>query len=96
MERALFSAEESQLSKRQMCSQLIHGGLREELLRVAYSSVGRLNWEIKTSRRAAHHNIRDKKPATLNQDNWKLCMSWINIIIIIIIVVVIIIIIINV
>ena len=70
MESALFSAVESQLRKRQMCSQLIHGSFREKLLRVAYSSVWRLNREIKTSRRASHHNIRDKKPATLNQEKW--------------------------
>ena len=65
----LFTAVESQLSERQVCSEFIHGTLRQKRLVVmviADSAVWRLHWHL-WWRRIVNHNVGDKKPASWNQ-----------------------------
>ena len=43
----LFTAVESQLGERQVCSQLIHGGFCENHLITGYSTVWSLDWKLR-------------------------------------------------
>ena len=66
MERAslFFTAVESQLSKRQMPSQLIHRACREKHLLAAYFTEWRLDWQLRGRSWAVHHNVGNKKPTS--------------------------------
>ena len=59
-----FKAVESQLGERQVCSQLIHGGFRENHLITGYSTVWSLDWQLRGWSWTFHRDVGNKEPAS--------------------------------
>ena len=61
----VFTAVESQLGERQVCSQLIHGGFCENHLITGYSTVWSLDWKLR-GWNWTNHNVGNEEPSSWN------------------------------
>ena len=61
----VFTAVESQLGERQVCSQLIHGGFCENHLITGYSTVWSLDWKLR-GWSWTNHNVGNEEPSSWN------------------------------
>ena len=61
----VFTAVESQLGERQVCSQLIHGGFCENHLITGYSTVWSLDWKLR-GWSWTNHNVGNEEPSPWN------------------------------
>ena len=60
----IFTAVESQLGERQVWSQLIHGGFRENHLITGYSTTWSLDWQMRGRTGTFHRNVGNKQPSS--------------------------------
>ena len=61
----VFTAVESQLGERQVCSQLIHGGFCENHLITGYSTVWSLDWKLR-GWSWTNHDVGNEEPSSWN------------------------------